>query len=716
MFSYLILAITLVYGVCYIFIQKKDSKKITQKVLAVLVLASYAMTLYDEYAIDKTFAQNGVLFTPLVTTLMVFLRWCTTVVIACAIVYPFFGGKSIKRILEYIAPVIALLNIIFVETNLIANYGNEYMQEKMFRIVGCIATYTSLALVSFTFVYNKIKNKEFNETKKDIGWMFLIFVLLMPAFFQQGAIQIFFGEFGETTKDFVGIHRFTLYMSVLIMLLIYGFMRGRSKEDKDILFGFLSLAGLLQYFYVFRGGLNGLPLHLCNTAVVLIFFGFVFKISGIFYFTYFVNVIGSIAAMLLPNITADAYYVRSVHYWYNHIYAFILPVLGVALGVYPRPNLKMMRGAIAIFTLYFVTVAVLNAWFNNYESVDFFFIYSDFFPEKFAFAVPIRNNYILDIPVGDLTFRFYYLMQILVYIIYIGLMFLTWVVYDYLYKVSDRHYQLLVKKRLNRQGVIDLKKLLNGRDLGEPVEPSMQGKVVIENFTKIYSGNNYKSVDDFNLVVNAGEVYGFLGHNGAGKSTTIKSLVGIHGITEGRMLVDGYDVEKQPVETKVRIGYVSDNHAVYEKLTGREYINYVADLYLVSQEDRDERIEKYIRMFKLEKFIDHQISTYSHGMKQKIVVIASLIHDPKIWILDEPLTGLDPTSAFQIKECMRDHANRGNIVFFSSHVIEVVEKVCDKICIISKGKLQGVYKLEDLRNQNISLEQLYIKQILGDLK
>jgi ABC-2 type transport system ATP-binding protein len=134
-------------------------------------------------------------------------------------------------------------------------------------------------------------------------------------------------------------------------------------------------------------------------------------------------------------------------------------------------------------------------------------------------------------------------------------------------------------------------------------------------------------------------------------------------------------------------------------LTGREYINYIADLYLVPKQERDERIEKYVKMFNLTHAIDNEIKSYSHGMKQKIVVIASLIHEPKVWILDEPLTGLDPVSSFQIKEVMREHANRGNIVFFSSHVIEVVEKICDRIAIISHGKLQGVYELKKIREQ-----------------
>jgi len=216
------------------------------------------------------------------------------------------------------------------------------------------------------------------------------------------------------------------------------------------------------------------------------------------------------------------------------------------------------------------------------------------------------------------------------------------------------------------------------------------------------------------LTVKGGEVFGFLGHNGAGKSTTIKSLVGIQSITEGSMEVCGYNIQTHPLEAKLNIGYVSDNHAVYERLTGREYINYVADLYMVSTTDRDARLNHYLERFALADAIDNEIKSYSHGMKQKLVVISSLIHDPKVWILDEPLTGLDPTSSHQIKEEMREHANRGNTVFFSSHVIEVVEKICDRIAIIRKGKLVGIYEVAKLKDQGLTLEQLYLLHVKKD--
>ena len=255
----------------------------------------------------------------------------------------------------------------------------------------------------------------------------------------------------------------------------------------------------------------------------------------------------------------------------------------------------------------------------------------------------------------------------------------------------------------------NLLKELDGRAVTEPLHPEGAHMIKFTNFSKTYAGTDKKAVENLNLEIYEGEVFGFIGHNGAGKSTTIKSLVGIQSITDGSIEVQGFDVARQPLEAKLNMGYVSDNHAVYENLTGREYISYVADLYMVNEKDKNERIEKYAKMFHLEKALDSEIKCYSHGMKQKTMVIGALIHDPKVWVLDEPLTGLDPTSSWQIKECMREHANAGNIVFFSSHVIEVVEKVCDRIAIISGGKLRRVARMEEIKQEGVSLEELYLR-------
>lgn len=233
----------------------------------------------------------------------------------------------------------------------------------------------------------------------------------------------------------------------------------------------------------------------------------------------------------------------------------------------------------------------------------------------------------------------------------------------------------------------------------------------ISNLTKTYASNPKPSVDNLSLTVSGGEIFGFIGPNGAGKSTTIKAVTGIIDFNEGNVIVDGVDMRQNPIEAKKRIGYVSDDHVLYEGLTGVEYVNFICDVFDVPQAERKEKLDKYAELFSLTDALKKQISTYSHGMKQKLNIIGALIHDPKVWILDEPMTGLDPRSAFNLKKLMREHADKGNCVFFSSHVLEVVEKVCDRVGIIDDGHLITCCKIDELkeRNKDKSLEELFLK-------
>ncbi len=235
--------------------------------------------------------------------------------------------------------------------------------------------------------------------------------------------------------------------------------------------------------------------------------------------------------------------------------------------------------------------------------------------------------------------------------------------------------------------------------------------LTISNLTKTYNGAKKPSVDNLSLQVNKGEIFGFIGPNGAGKSTTIKSIVGIIGFEDGSITVDGISIKDNAIEAKKLIGYVSDDHVLYEGLTGLEYINFICDVFEVSKSDREVRLNKYLQLFSLEDAISKQISTYSHGMKQKLNIIGALIHEPKLWILDEPMTGLDPQSSFNLKKLMREHADAGNSVFFSSHVLEVVEKVCDRVGIIEDGHLVTCCDMDELkaRNEDKSLEDLFLK-------
>lgn len=235
--------------------------------------------------------------------------------------------------------------------------------------------------------------------------------------------------------------------------------------------------------------------------------------------------------------------------------------------------------------------------------------------------------------------------------------------------------------------------------------------IKIIGLSKKYKNAEHFAIKNVNLQINKGEVFGFIGANGAGKSTTIKCITGILPFNEGKIEIAGFDILQDPIEAKRNIGYVSDNHSVYDKLSGREYVNFLADVYGVSAESRNERLKDLAERFDLVEKLDNPIRSYSHGMKQKICVIGALIHEPKVWILDEPLTGLDPKSAKELKDLMREHCAKGNVVFFSSHVLEVVEKLCDRIAIIKNGEILTVLTMQELEEQSggRSLEDFFLE-------
>lgn len=230
----------------------------------------------------------------------------------------------------------------------------------------------------------------------------------------------------------------------------------------------------------------------------------------------------------------------------------------------------------------------------------------------------------------------------------------------------------------------------------------------VNNFSKKYKGAKKYSVRNISFVVEDGTVMGLVGCNGAGKSTTIKSIVGILPFDSGKIIVNGYDIAKESASAKMTIGYVPDDHSVYEKLTGREYVNYMGSLYGVDRELKSKRLEHYAKLFSITKSLDNQIYSYSHGMKQKICLIGSLIHEPKLWVLDEPMMGLDPTTMNQVKKCIREYTLKGNSVLFSSHNLDVVEKICDNVCIINEGKLVKNVNLEEAKkDKDFDLEKIF---------
>ena len=235
--------------------------------------------------------------------------------------------------------------------------------------------------------------------------------------------------------------------------------------------------------------------------------------------------------------------------------------------------------------------------------------------------------------------------------------------------------------------------------------------IQFENVVKQYGKSNVRAVDNLTLHVQKGSTLGFIGPNGAGKTTTIRLLTGILQPTSGRVLVNGIDMAKDPMAAKRLIGFVPDAHEMYDRLTGLEYLNFMADVYGVSKADRKAHIEKYLELFGLEDASRQQIRSYSRGMRQKLTIIGALIHNPPVWVLDEPMVGLDPRASHILKEEMRQHCEKGNTVFFSTHVLDVAEKLCDGIAIINKGQLVAQGSLEALRKGEgaESLEQLFLE-------
>jgi ABC-2 type transport system ATP-binding protein len=231
----------------------------------------------------------------------------------------------------------------------------------------------------------------------------------------------------------------------------------------------------------------------------------------------------------------------------------------------------------------------------------------------------------------------------------------------------------------------------------------------IKNFSKSYK-NDRKAVDNLNLEVEQGDIYGFIGHNGAGKTTTIRAIVGVLDFEEGEITIDGISIRKDPVACKQRTAYIPDNPDLYEHLTGIGYLNFISDIYEVSRSDREALISKYSEAFELTANLGDSISSYSHGMKQKLAIIAALVHRPKLLVLDEPFVGLDPKAAHTLKTIMAQLCQEGSAIFFSTHVLEVAEKLCNKIAIIKSGRLITCGTTGEVKG-NSSLEDVFMELI-----
>ena len=643
------------------------------------------------------------------------LIWLNISIVILIILRSFYHFKVLNNIVKFIAPFIILLTIGFYYPIIGLLKGTYNIN--VFSITYAIELGISVVLLVKYWLDDYSIRMGYKDVLKFIGIFLLMNFATMPAYwlgytfgYVRGSIIIL---------DFSMYHRMFLYLGIAIPFFLYFTLRNKPQDIINFALTFISVGTFTVFFtrYSVDSFLEpwSWPWHLCNTAMLILPICIIFKTKRFFYFTIFINVAGALLAMLMPNYdeTANLFSYFIINFWYNHWIAFFMPILCIALKLFERPKIKQFYYSLIFFFCYYALMMFLNVYFTAIgHPTDFFFINSDFIADKLGdWAVKLFNKtMVITLKSGiELVFHTWY--QLAYFVVYILISLGCWFCYTLGFDVADRHYELHLKLHAIKVDRLALESALNGRSIDQPMNENAGIKFELKDFSKKYASSKVYAVQHANLEVHGGEIFGFLGPNGAGKSTIIKSTVGIQPISEGAIEICGYDVKKQPIMAKRQIGFVPDHYALYEQLSGREYINYIADIYEVSKEDRDARMAKYISLFQMEAQIDNKIKTYSHGMKQKITIMAALIHNPKVWILDEPLTGLDPTSIYQVKECMKEHAKAGNIVFFSSHIIDIVEKLCERIAIIKKGEIQCVKTVKQIEKSGKTLEQFYLDTI-----
>ena len=634
-----------------------------------------------------------------------------TTILFC--LYGFFKNGKISNIAKYWGLLVSILCTIFIVPVTQGIVGAQAYTGFQPRTL--LMGFEIGILLAYSFVVFMENGKFVVPAKQFVNFLYIIPMVLfaMMSYVPQALVGYASGKY--VIDDLELYHRIFLYFGFIIPILMFFALKNRSYSTKRFMLLEVSISALFVFLnsHRFASWLDptSWPLHLCHTAMFIVPLCLMFKMKRLFYFTYFINVLGAFFAMAMPNTDEGINVLATslLRFWSNHYFAFFMPLLCVALKMFVKPKLKQFLYSCAAFTVYFYIIIFVNAYFTGVgKPTDFFYTNSDFIVDKLGVWAENLRNVTVIIKAGGVSMVLYPLYQVIYWFCYILLAVAMWFLYELVYNYTDVLNEMLKRRKKYKLDELALLSQLDGRKKEEPLYMENTSKMILHDFTKIYGRSNVYAVKDANLEIVGGEIFGFLGPNGAGKSTIIKSIVGIQPITDGSIEVCGYDVDKQSVMAKRQIGFVPDHYALYEKLTGREYINYIADLYEVSKEERDKRINNYVEIFELQTAFDNQMKTYSHGMKQKIAIMAALVHNPKVWILDEPLTGLDPNSIFQVKECMKQHAKEGNIVFFSSHIIDVVEKICDRIGIIKKGQIQCVKTIKEIEESGTTLEDFYM--------
>lgn len=690
-------------------------------VLLVLFLIVRTIGGYD-YLEKEVVSLASSFMSPFYVGVSVIFNQIYTACIFLVAISQFLNSKIFHVINKYLVTPLFILCSICMPLIVEGIVGNVFTNGTLsydpyyFRIIFMALEYASvLGFLIYIWVYDyKI------EFKKEYVFPILIasilIILTLPndymfkVLFQESYLNI------PTPIDLNYTHRIMIYLAFILPIIYFVLLYKFDIPHRRAFLTFISFMALFSYIAIRRyetwSSVGALPLHLCNTAMYIIPLTLVFKSHKVFYFTMFINVIGAFLALLMPNYDINGIFSSyTIEFFINHLYAFFMPILIVLLGVYERPKTKYFMYSMIGFFLYFVLCVTLNTIYGS----NFFFLNDDFIVSKLgSWAEDIFRDFYFSVEVNGSLVEIRYLYLIIFYLVYVVLALFMWFIYEILFKGVDSLtslYEKNVKYNQNKLNFIKLQKE-KGVDMNKINYKEIQNKPAtldIIHLKKKYGKNDFYTIKDFSLHLDGGKIYGFLGKNGAGKSTIIKSIVGMHTFDGGEIKACGFDVVYQEVEAKSCIGFVPDHYALYESLTGRQYINYIADLYDVSLEDRNTRLDELLNKLELKDKIDKQIRTYSHGMKQKLTIIGALIHNPKIWILDEPMTGVDPNSIYQIKECMKDHAKKGNIVFFSSHLIDVVKNLCDEVIIIKHGEFIMRDSVENLNKNNVDLEKLFLE-------
>ena len=665
----------------------------------------------------------------------VFAIWAFIILHTITVLVPFFTNfKIAKKIEKFVSPILIVFDIA-----VIPNIVKSFAGNGSFSVIGLLIS-LEMGLIlgklvfSFIFVDHDFTLRK-HEIAEFIASIFVLIVFSMPFYVP----QVLFGKFilpepSMGAMDFNTFHRAYIIATFVYMIGLTVLLRNRKGEYSRMVLLYICFAAMINYGdgESFRSFLEpwSYPLHICNTAMFILPIALSSKSEKVFYFTFFINILGAFLAIFMPSYDSAAHFMsyRPIQFWTNHIEAATMPFICVLLSVFKRPTKKQFFYSMVGFFFYYVLVLLLNTILTGYLPIytektghtygipDFFFINSDFVAKKVHMEF-LLENFKLEFDIGRVHLKMYPLYQAIYFGGFIIMSIGMWFVYAWVFKAQDALIRVHDRYRKVRFDEIALCQKYNKKEISQCMSEISKDKLVVSRFSKRYNEKAPFAVKDINFEAKGGEIIGFLGPNGAGKSTTIKAIVGIHLPTEGTIEINGYDIVTQPVQAKAQLGFVPDHYALYENLTGREYLNYIADLYDVSKEDRDAFLEEFLDSLQMRAAIDNKMQTYSHGMKQKIAIMASIIHNPKLWILDEPLTGLDPVSIFQVKQCLKHHAEKGNIVFFSSHLIDIVEKLCDRIVIISDHKVQDIANVHELLEQGVNLEQYYMQKtglVTGD--